>query len=180
MFPASARGAVRATGGRRERAGRSSYFGVGLPSLLVLSLTPTGAQFAYTATVPQFMRRHACILCNDRQIPKQHKIDLTAIDPETADFIAGAMDGLATGTRIQLLCRLAQGPRSVKQLTAETDMEQPAVSQQLRVLRDLGFVRAQKQGRKKIYELHDSHVIGLLEQAIAHSEHLQGHLTSTG
>lgn len=83
------------------------------------------------------------------------------------------MDGLAAGTRIQLLSRLSQGPRSVKQLTAETDMEQPAVSQQLRVLRDLGFVRAEKQGRKKIYQLHDPHVAGLLEQAIAHAGHLR-------
>jgi DNA-binding transcriptional ArsR family regulator len=87
------------------------------------------------------------------------------------------MDGLAAGTRIQLLCRLAQGPRSVKELTAETDMEQPAVSQQLRVLRKLGFVRAEKHGRKKIYELHDAHVARLLEQAVAHSEHLQERLT---
>ncbi|MGH8327061.1 MAG: ArsR/SmtB family transcription factor [Steroidobacteraceae bacterium] len=70
------------------------------------------------------------------------------------------------------------GPRSVKQLTAETDMEQPAVSQQLRVLRELGFVRAEKQGRKKIYELHDSHVACLLEQAIAHAEHLRQRVTA--
>lgn len=55
-------------------------------------------------------------------------------------------------------------------------MEQPAVSQQLRVLRDLGFVRAEKQGRKKIYELHDAHVAGLLEQAIAHADHLRQRL----
>ena len=82
------------------------------------------------------------------------------------------MDGLSAGSRIQLLCLLARGPRSVKELTAETDMEQPAVSQHLRVLRDLGFVRAEKHGRKKIYELHDQHVEGLLEQAIAHAEHL--------
>ena len=52
-------------------------------------------------------------------------------------------------------------------------MEQPAVSQQLRVLRDLGFVRAEKDGRKKIYELQDEHVAGLLEQAVAHAEHLR-------
>jgi ArsR family transcriptional regulator, nickel/cobalt-responsive transcriptional repressor len=122
------------------------------------------------------MRFRACIFCEDRPIGKRHDIDLAAIDPDIADFIADAMEGLAAGSRIQLLCRLAEGPRSVKQLTAETGMEQPAVSQQLRVLRDLGFVRAEKHGRKKIYELHDSHVAGLLEQAIAHAEHLRRRL----
>lgn len=90
------------------------------------------------------------------------------------------MDGLAAGGRVQLLCRLAQGPRSVKQLTAETDMEQPAVSQHLRVLRDLGFVRAEKQGRKKIYELRDSHITALLEQAVAHAEHLRDRVPANG
>lgn len=119
------------------------------------------------------MRADACFFCDDRPIAKRHKIDLAAIDAETADFVADAMEGLATGSRILLLCLLAQGPRSVKQLTAETDMEQPAVSQQLRVLRDLGFVRAEKEGRKKIYELRDEHVAGLLEQAVAHAEHLR-------
>jgi DNA-binding transcriptional ArsR family regulator len=57
-------------------------------------------------------------------------------------------------------------------------MEQPAVSQHLRVLRDLGFVQAQKQGRKKIYELYDPHVEGLLEQAVAHAEHLRNLVAS--
>jgi DNA-binding transcriptional ArsR family regulator len=52
-------------------------------------------------------------------------------------------------------------------------MEQPAVSQQLRVLRDLGFVGAEKDGRGKIYELHDEHLAGPLEQAVAHAEHLR-------
>jgi DNA-binding transcriptional ArsR family regulator len=119
------------------------------------------------------MRRGAYFLCDDLPITKRHYIDLAAIDADTADFIADAMEGLAAGGRIQLLCRLAQGPRSVKQLTAETDMEQPAVSQHLRVLRELGFVRAEKAGRNKIYELHDEHVAGLLEQAAAHAEHLR-------
>jgi DNA-binding transcriptional ArsR family regulator len=119
------------------------------------------------------MRADACVFCDDRPIAKRHNINLAAIDADTADFVADAMEGLAAGSRILLLCLLAQGPRSVKQLTAETDMEQPAVSQQLRVLRDLGFVRAEKDGRKKIYELQDEHVAGLLEQAVAHAEHLR-------
>lgn len=106
-------------------------------------------------------------------ISKRHHTGLTAMDAETAYFIADAMEGLAAGARIQLLCVLAQGRRSVKELTAETGMEQPAVSQHLRVLRNLGFVRAEKKGRHKIYELYDSHVEGLLEQVIAHAEHLR-------
>ncbi len=118
-------------------------------------------------------------LCNHQDISKRHQIDLTAVDAKTANFIADAMEGLAAGARVQLLCLLVQGPRSVKDLTAATGLEQPAVSQHLRVLRELGFVVAEKQGRKKIYALYDAHVTGLLEQAIAHADHLRNHL-STG
>jgi ArsR family transcriptional regulator, nickel/cobalt-responsive transcriptional repressor len=116
-------------------------------------------------------------LCKDHLISKRHHIDLAAVDAATAYFIADAMEGLVAGARIQLLCLLAQGPRSVKDLTAATGMEQPAVSQHLRVLRDLGFVRAEKKGRHKIYGLYDSHVAGLLEQVLAHAQHLRDHLT---
>ena len=113
--------------------------------------------------------------CEDQPISKRHQIDLAAIDAETAYFIADAMEGLAAGARVQLLCRLSEGRRTVKELTAETGMEQPAVSQHLRVLRDLGFVRAEKKGRHKIYELYDSHVEGLLKQVVAHAEHHRQH-----
>lgn len=114
------------------------------------------------------------LFCKDSRIGKQHQIDLAAVDAETAYFVADAMEGLAAGARVQLLCLLAQRHRaSVKELTAATGMEQPAVSQHLKILRDLGFVRAEKQGRHKIYELYDPHVAGLLEQALAHAEHLR-------
>lgn len=121
------------------------------------------------------MRHGACIFfCKDRPISKRHEIDFAAVDAETAYFVADAMEGLVAGARIQLLCLLAhQGPSSVKALTVATGMEQPAVSQHLRVLRDLGFVRAEKQGRHKIYELYDPHVAGLLEHVLAHAGHLR-------
>jgi DNA-binding transcriptional ArsR family regulator len=117
--------------------------------------------------------------CQDPLISKRHEIDFTAVDAETAYFVADAMEGLAAGARVQLLCLLAQqGRSSVKDLTAATGMEQPAVSQHLKVLRDLGFVRAEKKGRQKIYELYDPHVAGLLEQVLAHAEHLRNQIST--
>jgi DNA-binding transcriptional ArsR family regulator len=52
-------------------------------------------------------------------------------------------------------------------------MEQPAVSQQLRVLRHLGLVVGQRDGRQVIYVLHDDHVRSLLAEAVSHTEHLR-------
>lgn len=115
-----------------------------------------------------------CYFCHDEPISKHHLIDSSAINAETAHFVAEAMEGLAAGARVQLLCLLARhGRASVSELTTATGMEQPAVSQHLKVLRDLGFVRAERKGRQKIYELYDVHVAGLLEQALAHAEQLR-------
>jgi ArsR family transcriptional regulator, nickel/cobalt-responsive transcriptional repressor len=117
--------------------------------------------------------------CEDHLINKPHEIDFGAVDTETAYFVADAMEGLAAGARVQLLCLLAErGRSSVKELTAATRMEQPAVSQHLKVLRDLGFVRAEKKGRQKIYELYDPHVAGLLHQVLAHAEHLRDQIST--
>jgi DNA-binding transcriptional ArsR family regulator len=52
-------------------------------------------------------------------------------------------------------------------------MEQSAVSQQLRVLRHLGLVVGERDGRQVIYALHDDHVRALLSEAVSHTEHLR-------
>ena len=52
-------------------------------------------------------------------------------------------------------------------------MSQPAVSQQLRVLRHLGLVVGERRGRYVVYELHDDHVAALVDEAVHHVEHLR-------
>jgi ArsR family transcriptional regulator, nickel/cobalt-responsive transcriptional repressor len=91
---------------------------------------------------------------------------------ETAERVADAIQALGTPSRIRILSALAVAPRSVSELAAHIQMEQPAVSQQLRILRDLELVTGERKGRQVIYSLHDPHIADLLTQAIAHSEHL--------
>ena len=52
-------------------------------------------------------------------------------------------------------------------------MEASAVSHQLRLLRHLGLVIGVRDGRRVVYELHDDHVAELLEQVVAHVEHVR-------
>jgi DNA-binding transcriptional ArsR family regulator len=51
-------------------------------------------------------------------------------------------------------------------------MAQPAVSHQLRILRDMGLVVGTRRGRQIEYALHDPHIASLLDEAIYHVEHL--------
>ena len=93
------------------------------------------------------------------------------VDARVAGEVARAMSALSTESRVLILGRLREQPRSVGDLADAIGMEQSAVSQQLRVLRHLGLVIAERRGRQVFYGLHDSHVAGLLDQAVFHAEH---------
>lgn len=81
------------------------------------------------------------------------------------------MFALSTPSRVQILGCLLDGPRSVTELMDALGMEQSAVSHQLRVLREHMLVKAEREGRKRVYALYDEHVVALLEEALRHVEH---------
>ncbi len=112
-------------------------------------------------------------LCDDMCMSHGHGVDLAFLGSDTAKVVAETMQALATPSRVRILSRLGAGPCSVTELARAVEMEQPAVSQQLRVLRHLGLVVGERQGRQTIYALHDDHVGVLLAEAVAHTEHLR-------
>jgi DNA-binding transcriptional ArsR family regulator len=95
------------------------------------------------------------------------------LDLAAAKVVAETLQALATPSRLLILGRLREGPATVNDLAAAVDMEQSAVSHQLRMLRHLGLVEGQRQGRSITYALFDDHVAELLDQAIYHAEHLR-------
>jgi ArsR family transcriptional regulator, nickel/cobalt-responsive transcriptional repressor len=99
--------------------------------------------------------------------------ELAFLSAETARSVAETMQALATSSRVRILSRLGTGPCSVGELAGDVGMEQSAVSQQLRVLRHLGLVVGERDGRQVIYALHDDHVRALLSEAVSHTEHLR-------
>ncbi|GAA1508326.1 ArsR/SmtB family transcription factor [Nocardioides humi] len=99
--------------------------------------------------------------------------------PEQAKTLAATLQALATPSRLLILDRLRRGPRTVGDLVDSIGMEQPAVSQQLRVLRNLGLVTGNREGRTIVYELYDDHVAQLLDQALDHAEHVRLGLAGT-
>jgi ArsR family transcriptional regulator, nickel/cobalt-responsive transcriptional repressor len=99
---------------------------------------------------------------------------------DAARTVALILQGLATPSRLHLIAALQDGPRSVGELVDAVGMEQSAVSHQLRHLRDLGFVTSERHGRSVVYRLFDDHVIDIIDQALAHAEHLRLAESRTG
>jgi DNA-binding transcriptional ArsR family regulator len=93
------------------------------------------------------------------------------IDRPLAGQLAQLMQALSAPSRLLILGQLRERPRSVGELAAAIDMEPSAVSQQLRLLRHLGFVVGTREGRRVIYALHDPHLGTLLDEAASHVEH---------
>jgi ArsR family transcriptional regulator len=95
------------------------------------------------------------------------------LDRDLAARVAETMQALATPSRVRILARLYAGPCSVGELCDALGMEGSAVSHQLRILRHLGMVVGEREGRRVLYALHDEHVGLLMEEAMSHVEHLR-------
>jgi ArsR family transcriptional regulator, nickel/cobalt-responsive transcriptional repressor len=96
------------------------------------------------------------------------------VTPEEAERIARVMAGLSTPSRVRLLSRLRQGPCTVTALAAAVEMTQPAVSHQLRILRDLELVVGRRDVRHIVYSLHDVQVAALLDGTLRYAAHAVG------
>jgi len=108
------------------------------------------------------------------KIRKRRAATNGALDPASADRLANLFKSLADPTRLRIVAALSEQERCVHELTEELGLNQPAVSQQLRILRDRGVVRARRQGRHVYYDLDDEHVQELFERGRAHVGHQQG------
>ena len=94
-------------------------------------------------------------------------------DPAFARAAAESIQALAAPSRLRILARLHAGPASVNEIADSVAMESSAVSHQLRLLRHLGLVTGEREGRQVVYELYDDHVADLLEQVVSHVEHVR-------
>jgi DNA-binding transcriptional ArsR family regulator len=95
------------------------------------------------------------------------------LEPQVAGQVAETMQALATPSRLRILACLYAAPASVGEISAAVGMDGSAVSHQLRILRHLGLVAGERDGRRVVYSLHDDHVGSLLEQAMSHVEHVR-------
>jgi DNA-binding transcriptional ArsR family regulator len=64
-----------------------------------------------------------------------------------------ALAALADPTRRRVFEQLRSGPKAVGRIAKSMPVSRPAVSQHLKVLKDAGLVREQREGTRRIYEI---------------------------
>ena len=68
-------------------------------------------------------------------------------------YAGDALSALGDPTRRVIFERLAERPQAVVDLARGLPVSRPAVSQHLRVLKDVGLVRDEPAGNRRIYQL---------------------------
>lgn len=87
------------------------------------------------------------------------------------DFIeesAKILKVLGDRTRMSILMTLKYKESSVGSLAEKLNMEQSALSHQLKILKEVNLVRSRTKGKSRIYSLTDNHVHELIQQLILH------------
>lgn len=89
-------------------------------------------------------------------------IDLEAMR-DSAQSACRLLKVLSNPDRLLLLCELAQGERSVGQLEAQLGIVQPALSQQLAVLRRAELVETRREGKTIHYRIAGEQALAVIQ-----------------
>ncbi|WMJ82637.1 ArsR/SmtB family transcription factor [Oscillospiraceae bacterium LTW-04] len=84
------------------------------------------------------------------------------------DLLTQIFSIFADSTRIRIICALQDDELSVNEICAALEMSQPAISHQLRILKNARVVKCRRAGRSSFYSLDDSHVALILKMGLEH------------
>lgn len=82
---------------------------------------------------------------------------------EVVRLHAQVCSGLADPNRILIIYSLADGPRSVNEIANHMELPQPTVSRHLKILRERGIVRTERDGQNIFYRLSDHRFVQALD-----------------
>ncbi len=110
---------------------------------------------------------------NEKSFERMKYMDKPAaypVDKETIQSISKLFKVISDPTRLSILFLLQSEELSVGNIATSLDMEQSAVSHQLKTLKDSRLVKAKRAGKIVIYSIDDHHVFSILEQVSTHIE----------
>ena len=71
-------------------------------------------------------------------------------------------------TRIRILYALYEKERNVNDISNALNMNQSAISHQLKILKTNKLIKSRRQGKTIFYSLNDDHVYNIINQGIDH------------
>lgn len=107
------------------------------------------------------------VIHQDKVDMVMNKMPIDRLTYKAADFFKIIGDK----TRMKILLALFESELCVCDIAVLLDMNQSAISHQLRVLKQAELVKYRKDGRVVYYSLDDDHVKNILDQGLVHISH---------
>lgn len=82
--------------------------------------------------------------------------------------VAELFKNFSDSTRIRILHCLIEKERNVTEISELLNINQSAISHQLRILKNAKLIKNRRDGKSIYYSLDDDHVYNIIEQGIEH------------
>lgn len=92
------------------------------------------------------------------------------INEDELQDLADLFKMFADSTRIKILVDLSDGEKNVTEICEDLEMNQSAVSHQLKILRNAKLLSARREGKSMYYSLADDHVSTIIAMGKDHIE----------
>ena len=103
-------------------------------------------------------------------MPKRNDYVIGDLREEQLLELADLFKMFADSTRIKILYDLFDGERNVTEICEDIDMNQSAVSHQLKALKTAKLVKSRREGKSVKYSLDDDHVKTIIAMGKDHIE----------
>jgi ArsR family transcriptional regulator len=113
------------------------------------------------------------ISCNVTESEADRLREVMPVEEEIQD-LAEFFKVFGDPTRIRILFLLKTGEYCVHDISSLVEMNQTAVSHQLKSLRQARLVKYRKQGKQVFYSLNDSHIEKILAIGLSHQGETEG------
>lgn len=111
-------------------------------------------------------------MAKSNTIAFQAKIDhlIDHVSEEELCEMAELFKVFGDSTRIRILYDLFQGEKNVSEICDDLEMNQSAISHQLKLLRSAKLIRSRRDGKAMLYSLADDHVKTIIAMGKEHIE----------
>ncbi len=103
-------------------------------------------------------------------MPKKEEYMLKGLREQELLELADLFKMFADSTRIKILYDLFDGEKSVSEICEDIEMNQSAVSHQLKALKISKLIKSRREGKQVLYSLDDDHVKTIIEMGRDHIE----------
>src|SRR5512143_3162099 len=93
---------------------------------------------------------------------------IPALDEHTAAHVAELFRSFSDTSRVRILSALTTEELNVGTLAQMVGISESAVSHHMRGLRQMGLVKARRDGKEVYYRIEDEHIIILFNQGVKH------------